>query len=532
MFQWGVRVSMLVFLLVLVLGVFLNVHVVGLGTNIVDPVDDPVDPFAEVVIDEVEVIPVHDVSEHEAYEAHTVVPDVHDTLELEVTQGGNIITLDDDAEAVGDVFDHADQVDHHPHEHNVYEAHTVDDVPDILALEVGQGGNIISTAADVPEADVGQGGHILRTDVDVAVLSQIGQADRHYVEGVASAMPPSTKEDLGIDENTLFHYAAARTSLASSSWPADHADNARSKFTLFGGLPQHYHPEDIKIDRQRELDTSFTWLYTAGNHSEWLYLMGSTVKNGTVVAKLDSITLEIIQKIYLPRAIYLGGLVIHANGHIYGIQSNVFYRFWNGDLYNMTSVELPTYLPPRMTMTNGLLVTSDGYIVAKQWAMNAADIIGYTYFKPSVYGPFLFFFIVYSILIRCVNKKSNLFGNNPAFVVAFLLALMTFFVVLSVVMAGRAGGPINKLDFILNGYFDLGNGGSEIKLIDPTTLHVERNIWSYERGSYARMTLCPVKNYEGETEDAIIFLGDEHVFQYRWRPNTKELFSVSISAFY
>ena len=51
--------------------------------------------------------------------------------------------------------------------------------------------------------------------------------------------------------------------------------------------------------------------------------------------------------------LYLGGAAVHANGHFYMIHSNRVIRFWNLDLYNSTSFDLPTSFDPYMTQTNG-----------------------------------------------------------------------------------------------------------------------------------------------------------------------------------
>lgn len=51
--------------------------------------------------------------------------------------------------------------------------------------------------------------------------------------------------------------------------------------------------------------------------------------------------------------IYLGGALVHANGHIYMVHSNRMYRFWFGDLYNATSFQIPTNFDPWLTQTNG-----------------------------------------------------------------------------------------------------------------------------------------------------------------------------------
>ncbi len=65
-----------------------------------------------------------------------------------------------------------------------------------------------------------------------------------------------------------------------------------------------------------------------------------------------------------------------------------------------------------------------------------------------------------------------------------------------------------------------------MKLVDPVTLKVVAEAWFPERSSYPRMSMSRVKGPEGQDEDAIILLGDEHVFQFRWRPQTHTLYHI------
>ena len=82
------------------------------------------------------------------------------------------------------------------------------------------------------------------------------------------------------------------------------------------------------------------------------------------IVKLDAISLAVMQRLSLPRSIYLGGLLLHSNGHVYCVHSNVLYVFWGGDLLNTTSVRLPAdSLNGRLVQTNGMLVTQDGTYV-------------------------------------------------------------------------------------------------------------------------------------------------------------------------
>ena len=78
-------------------------------------------------------------------------------------------------------------------------------------------------------------------------------------------------------------------------------------------MPKEFDPKQIKLTKQLGIPGA-QWIYTAGKNSEFLYVFGGNVAKGCYVAKLNSLSLEIIQKINLPPALYIGGLLIHKNG--------------------------------------------------------------------------------------------------------------------------------------------------------------------------------------------------------------------------
>ena len=172
-------------------------------------------------------------------------------------------------------------------------------------------------------------------------------------------------------------------SLSQSSWPADHGDNSRSKYSLDAGLPANFNPDDIKIHTQKELESP-QWLYTQGSRSEFIYLIGGNKITASYIAKVNAITLDVIQKFQLPPSLYLGGLLMHSNGHVYAIHANTLYAFWNGDLSNVTSIYIPSRLNIGIIQTNGMLVTQDGYLVVKQWSTMLDDILFYAIALPPV----------------------------------------------------------------------------------------------------------------------------------------------------
>ncbi len=84
---------------------------------------------------------------------------------------------------------------------------------------------------------------------------------------------------------------------------------------------------------------------------------------GIYVARVNAFTLEVEQKVTLPRGLYIGGLLVHSNGNVYCMHANTLYTFWAGDLLNCTVTELPAvHLNGKMVQTNGMLVTQDGNI--------------------------------------------------------------------------------------------------------------------------------------------------------------------------
>lgn len=101
------------------------------------------------------------------------------------------------------------------------------------------------------------------------------------------------------------HLAVAKNSLQKSTWPADHGDVSRSKYTIGAGLPQYFDPADIQIHTQPRIPSA-QWFYTYGNNSEILYTMSGPM-SGLTLSKLNSQTLEILQQVALKPSIYMGG---------------------------------------------------------------------------------------------------------------------------------------------------------------------------------------------------------------------------------
>lgn len=107
------------------------------------------------------------------------------------------------------------------------------------------------------------------------------------------------------DEVTNF-LSRSRGSLAPSSWyfcfllflwstlwdddvsnrPLDHGDTARSKMSQGAGLSADVDSSDIDFIVNDQL-SNMQWLYTGGNHSEWIYSIRGDAIKGFVVNKLE-----------------------------------------------------------------------------------------------------------------------------------------------------------------------------------------------------------------------------------------------------
>ena len=326
----------------------------------------------------------------------------------------------------------------------------------------------------------------------------------------------------------------SRLGLLNSTWPSDHADVSRSKFTLNAGLPRGFHPQELKLTLQKDLIQP-QWIYTGGKNSEFLYVLGGVVVKGCYVAKLDSVSLEILQEFQLPPALYIGGLLIHANGHVYAVQANRIFAFWNGDLTNSSMIKIPhNNLNGNLVQTNGMLVTQDGLLVVKQWNYILEDIFFLFYLKDQLARALVALFVIFSTFFYMkFSGSSKIFAYEnmklqnliPSFLLGFAMAV--FFGVLVFMCFFRyLLGSYDPVSYIVDSLVFQGGGGGELKLIDPLSLEVVADAWFPERCSFPRMTMTSVVSPIGEMEDAIILLGDEHIYQYRWNPKQKKLYVI------
>jgi hypothetical protein len=331
----------------------------------------------------------------------------------------------------------------------------------------------------------------------------------------------------------LAHYAISleydsatcrKTSLLNTPWPSDHGDSSRSKYTINAGFPTDLSEEILKVE---ELGVEGAqWLYTGGQNNEYIFVHGGEMSS-PYVAKLDAVSLKIIQKITLKSSMYLGGLLVHANGHLYCVQGNRLYAYWNADLYNVSFIDLPTTLNKNLVHTNGMVVTHDGLLVIKQWNLIVEDLAFFIALVPKlvkfsvaiVVGSFSIYFGKYFI-----QKKSFSFGSLFSNLVYSILTPLIFLVLSFLILIYKLSGPFDIFLYLFSNTILNNRGGyGELKLVHPETLETVADLKLSERCSFARMALSTVIPNK---EDAIVFLGDEFSHQVRWNSEDRTLYEV------
>jgi hypothetical protein len=301
------------------------------------------------------------------------------------------------------------------------------------------------------------------------------------------------------------------------------SDSSRSKYTIGAGLPKTFSVEEVNRIDQDSLGSA-QWIYTGGPNNEFIFAMGGHVRE-TWVAKYDAVTLAVIQHIVLDPGLYLGGLLIHQNGHVYCVQSNTLHRFWFGDLLNSTSLRLPSDLNSHgVIQTNGMVVTHDGYIAIKQWPYILEDMALLVY-RFTIISQLAVAFLVLTFTIAIFTLPKKKF-TLPQIIQRLLLSLLICSltcILIACAVIYKLSGPYDVIKFVFSGWLlKNGSGGGELKLIDPLTLEIKAEIKLHERCSYARMSMTTFPS----GEDVFVLLGDEWTHQYRWNGNTSDLYEV------
>ena len=327
-------------------------------------------------------------------------------------------------------------------------------------------------------------------------------------------------------------------SLASSTWPSDHGDNSRTKYTCNAGFPKEIDPAKIYMVKQDKL-AGTQWIYTGGEASEHVYAMGGP-PNEIWVAKMDSKTLDIEQEASLDPALYIGGLLLHQNGHVYGAHGNKLYRFRDGDLDRKETIVLPQTLNGAMLQANCMVTTTGGLLVVKQWSMVFEDLGLHFFFVPVIKKLIVAMFILGAgIASRVMRPPSTTHIKDKAKRAAARRGWLTF---LAQATYGGCGGLLVLVCLLLGGLryilgpYDMAEflftntplghkhngGGVEVKILHPDTLEVMGSLFHSERASFGRMSLSKAPDHD--EEDALVLIGDEHIRQFRWVPSEKRLY--------
>jgi len=297
--------------------------------------------------------------------------------------------------------------------------------------------------------------------------------------------------------------------LYDTLWPADHGDTARRKFVVGGGLPAALDPARIKTIENPDLPY-VQWMYTRNGDERFVYGVPGAPGEKAYLARIDSRTLAIRQKRFLPRSLYIGGALMHANGHVYLVHGPRLYRFDRGDLDRATEVGLPA-VNGLFTQYNGMHVTEDGMLLVKGWAM---DIHEAAMLRPLVLpmtGIGMLAGAAIGVLLRLLLGAGvgplamTLFAMAGPLMLAAILALAT--------------------DTSWREFFRPHHTG-HLLVIDPDTLAVRQQLAPPERCAYARTALVPADpaaemtapSAGGEAPDEwLVIPGDEHIMRWRYR---------------
>lgn len=289
------------------------------------------------------------------------------------------------------------------------------------------------------------------------------------------------------------------------------------------GLPRIFDVDSLKRIDNEEVGNA-QWIYIGGKNNEFVYTLGGPASNITL-AKYESDTLKLLQTSSLDSSLYIGGVLLHENGNVYAVHGNKLYAFWGGDLDNVTKVTLPTNLNGRLVQTNGMVITHDGYLVIKQWAMYAEDLSMLTTKFPVLLKAVVGLYVIALSIAILFSKSFKPTALLSRVLVSVIICTVVVFALTALTFYKLAGGPYDVYrTFTTNTFLSSEGigGGGELKLIDPITLEPRASLALTERCSYARMALSTLPN----GEDAMVLLGDEFSHQYRWNAKTSSLYEV------
>jgi len=186
-----------------------------------------------------------------------------------------------------------------------------------------------------------------------------------------------------------------RASLYPTTWPADMANLNRSNAVVNAGLPRDVRAEDVVIET---VEMPFPVFSYTRNDDEVFVVGGTPLVLDQYVSAIDGqprgttrtephitrynprtgaqVRLALDRGTTLP---YIGGALVHGNGHVYAISQSHLYRIAPDTMTIVASVDLPRAPAPHhmSTIYNGLSVGRDGYLLTKYFSptSNASEFL-------------------------------------------------------------------------------------------------------------------------------------------------------------
>ena len=98
---------------------------------------------------------------------------------------------------------------------------------------------------------------------------------------------------------------------------------------------------------------------------------------------------------------------------------------------------------------------------------------------------------------------------------------MIFVVAYYAIICGVTGFNFSIVSFFLGSSL-VSSPTSELVIVDPITFNTITSITLKESNMYSNLLISSISN----DEDMLLFVGSEHVYQYRWKPKTVELYEI------
>jgi len=317
------------------------------------------------------------------------------------------------------------------------------------------------------------------------------------------------------------------TGLYNSSWPIDHADSARNKFGVNTGfqIPENstgmLSEDNFKVESIQVVALP-QWF--AMRNSDEIYQMAGS-RDSPAVAKINTTSMELSQVAYLNRSLYIGGLSVIRSGHVFAVIGNQLHRFWQGDLNNVTVLDLPG-IDGGLEQTNGMIVTNDEKIIIKTWCWTFPD---WKFFFSAVPVHVITFQVAGAAGLVVFMIKSGFAQGwfqkdaKPVPMRRRVMKGLTGFVIAATVVIFAALAVLFGILCYLEGNFSTHEvifgtwreKFSRISVVDPHTMEVLNCVnLTFDRVTIARMALVADSRHPGV--DNLITLGDEFVIKWNY----------------